>query len=170
MRVTLVAAVAQNGVIGRDGDLPWRLPDDLAHFKRITLDHPIVMGRRTWESLPGVLPRRTHIVISRQVSYDAPGAEVAESLDDALKRAATRDSETFVIGGADVFAAALPRADRLVITHVDADVEGEVRFPPVDWSGWRAVEEVRHPADERHAHAFRIVIYERAPTASETLE
>lgn len=169
MRVTLVAAIAQNGVIGRAGDLPWRLPDDLAHFKRITLDHPIVMGRKTWESLPGVLPRRAHIVITRQLDYGAPGADVVHDVETALREAGKRDPNVFVIGGADVFAATLPRADRLVITHVEAEVEGETRFPPVDWSAWRAVEEAHHPADERHAHAFRIVTYERAPTASATL-
>lgn len=162
MRVTLVAAVAQNGVIGRGGDLPWRLPEDLKQFKRLTLDHPIVMGRKTWESLPSLLPRRSHIVLSRRAAYDAPGAEVAHDLDEALARAAQHDAEVFVIGGAAIFAGALPRADRLVITHVDAEVEGDTYFPSVDWSGWRAVEEHAHPADARHAYPFRVVTYERA--------
>lgn len=163
MRVTLIAAVASNGVIGRRGDLPWHLPDDLKHFKRHTLDHPMIMGRRTWESLPGLLPRRPHIVVTRREGYDAEGAEVAHDLDEALARAAQHDPrEVFVIGGAELFALALPRADRLVITHVEADVEGDVRFPAVDWSKWRALDEAAHEADERHAHPFRVVTYERA--------
>lgn len=163
MRVTLIAAVADNGVIGREGDLPWHLPDDLKQFKRHTLDHPIVMGRKTWESLPGLLPRRPHIVVTRRERYDAEGAEVAHDLDEALARAARRDEhEVFVIGGAELFALALPQADRLVITHVEAEVEGDVVFPPVDWSAWRAVDEAAHQADARHAYPFRVVTYERA--------
>lgn len=167
MRVSLIAAVARNGVIGRAGKLPWRLPDDLKHFKRVTLGHPIVMGRKTWESLPGPLPRRPHIVVTRQKSYEASGTEVVHDLDEALALAARHDpDEVFVIGGGELYRAALPRADRLLITHVEADIEGDAFFPEVDWSAWRPVEEHTHPADARHAYPFRIATYERAPTAS----
>jgi dihydrofolate reductase len=133
-RVVLVAAVAQNGVIGRDGGLPWRLRADLAHFKRRTVGRPILMGRRTWESLPGLLPRRRHVVLSTDAHYAAPGATVAGSLDAALA-AVGEAPEVCVIGGAAVYAAELPRADELVITHVDADVPGDTYLPPVDQIG-----------------------------------
>ncbi len=161
MRVGLIAAVAENGVIGRAGDLPWRLPDDLKQFKARTLGKPMIMGRKTFESLPKLLPGRTHIVVTRDPSDRAEGAVVAHGLDAALARAEREADEAFVIGGADLFRAALPRADFMVITHVAASVEGDTVFPEVDWSAWRAVEETAHVADARHPHAFRVVVYER---------
>lgn len=162
MRLALIAAVAENGVIGRGGDLPWRLPDDLKQFKARTLGRPVIMGRKTWESLRGPLPGRLNVVVTRQPGYAAEGAVVAASFEDAIARAERESDEAFVIGGADLYAAALPRADQLVITHVEADVEGDTRFPEVDWSSWRLVSEEAHPQDERHAHAFRVAVYERA--------
>lgn len=160
MELTLIAAVARNGVIGRDGDLPWRLRADMKQFKRRTVGHPILMGRKTWESLPKrPLPKRVNVVLTRQPHYEAEGAVVARSIEDAL--AAIDADEAFVIGGESVYAAALPHAARLVVTHVDADVEGDARFCEVDWSAWRAVERARHDADERNDHAFEVVVYER---------
>ncbi len=163
MRIALIAAVARNGVIGREGTLPWRLPDDLKQFKARTLGRPVVMGRKTWESLKKPLAGRLNLVLTRQRGYVAPGAEVAGSFDEAIARAEREGAgEAWVIGGADLYEVALARADRLVITHVDAEVEGDARFPEVDWSRWRVVEEEAHPADERHAYAFTVRVYERA--------
>jgi dihydrofolate reductase len=158
-RIAIVAAVARNGVIGRGNALPWRLPDDLQHFKRLTLGHPIVMGRRTWESLPGILPGRRHIVVTRDLHYDAPGAEIAHSLDQAV--AAAGGDEVLVVGGAELYAQALPLAQRLYLTLVDADVEGDARFPPLDPGEWREVAREAYPADDRHAYPFSFVTLER---------
>lgn len=162
MRVALIAAVAENGVIGRAGDLPWRLPADLKQFKARTLGHPVVMGRKTWESLRAPLAGRLNLVVTRNARYAAEGAEVVSSLEQAIARAEEVDGEVWIIGGADLYAAALPLADQLVITHVQAEVEGDARFPEVDWSAWRLVEEEAHAADAKHAHAFRVAVYERA--------
>jgi dihydrofolate reductase len=159
-RIAVVAAVARNRVIGRGNRLPWHLPDDLRHFKRLTLGRPIVMGRRTWESLPGLLPDRTHIVVTRDRAYRAPGAQVVHSLDAAL--AAAGGEEVFVVGGAELYALALPRAARLYLTLVDAEVEGDVLFPPIDPAQWREVVREPHAADERHAYPFAFVTVERA--------
>lgn len=162
MRIGLVAAVARNGVIGREGELPWRLPDDLAHFKKITLGKPIVMGRRTYESIGRPLPGRLNLVLSRSVEA-IPGCTVVRSVDEALAAARGAD-ELWVIGGEAVYAAFLPRADVLELTEVDALVEGDARFPDHDRAAWREVGSSDHPADARHAHPFRIVRYERAGT------
>jgi dihydrofolate reductase len=163
-RVAIIAALARNRVIGRGNRLPWHLPDDLRHFKRLTLGHPIVMGRRTWESLPGLLPDRTHFVVTRDPGYRAAGAVVVHSLDAAL--AAAGGDEAFVVGGAELYALALPRAARLYLTLVDAEVEGDVFFPPVDPAQWREVAREPHAADERHAYPFAFVTMERAVSLS----
>jgi dihydrofolate reductase len=139
MRVTLLAAVARNGVIGVDGGLPWHLPDELALFKQLTLGHVLVMGRRTFESVGRPLPGRTTVVVTRQPSWEAEGVLRAGSVDEALALAAGIDDEVFVAGGAQVYADALPRADRLALTFVDAEPEGDTSFPSVDWSQWREV-------------------------------
>jgi dihydrofolate reductase len=159
--LSIIAAVSENNVIGRDGGLPWRLSADLARFKRLTMGHAIIMGRRTWESIGRPLPGRTSIVISRQSNWRTEGASVAGSLDAALEVARQSDvdqSEVFVIGGAAVYALALPRAERLYLTRVHADVEGDVEFPAVDWNAWQLCEESHHAADERNdfAHTFQV--------------
>lgn len=158
--LVLIAAMASNRVIGRDNALPWRLPADLAHFKQLTLDKPIIMGRRTWESLPGLLPRRRHVVISRDPHYRAEGCELVCSPAAAL--AAVADSpEAMVVGGAQVYTALLPEATGLALTLVHADVDGDVCFPEIDPARWREVERVHRPADERNAHAMDFVRFER---------
>lgn len=163
MKVTLIAAVARNGVIGRDGALPWRLPADLAQFKRRTLGHPVIMGRKTWESLPRrPLADRLNVVLTRSRGYAAEGAVVVLDLAAAIAAArASGAAEAFVIGGESIYAAALPIADELVITHVDATVEGDAAFPPIDAAAWRVVSREAHAADERHPHAFELVVYAR---------
>ncbi|MEC7522506.1 MAG: dihydrofolate reductase [Myxococcota bacterium] len=159
MTLSLVVAVAESGVIGRDGDLPWRLPDDLKHFRRATLGKTVIMGRKTWESLPsGPLKKRLNVVVTRQRGYAAEGALVVSSLREAL---AAEGDEKVIIGGASLYEEALPLVDTLHVTHVEADVEGDTFFPDVDWSGWEAVDETRHEADARHAHPFRVVTYRR---------
>ena len=139
MTVTIVAAVARNGVIGVDGRLPWRLPDDLRRFKELTLGHVLVMGRKTYESIGHPLPGRTTIVVTRNPSWDSGAADVrvAGSVSDAIKAAASLEREVFLVGGAQVYAEALPLADRLELTWVDAEPEGDTTFPEVDWSTWR---------------------------------
>jgi len=136
MTLALVAAVGANGVIGRDGGLPWHLPEDLAHFKRLTLGHVLVMGRRTYESIGRSLPGRTTVVVTRDETWAAAGVTVAHSIEQALEIAAGIDGSVFVVGGADVFRETLPSADRLHLTHVDASPDGDTVFPDVDWSQW----------------------------------
>lgn len=158
-RIAVVAALARNRVIGRGNRLPWHLPDDLRHFKRLTSGRAIVMGRRTWESLPGLLPDRAHVVVTRDPAYRAQGAQVVHSLDAAL--AAAGGEEVFVVGGAELYALALPRAVRLHLTLVDAEVEGDAFFPEIDPAQWREVAREPHAADERHAYPFAFVTLER---------
>lgn len=155
MQLSLIAAVARNGVIGRDGALPWRLPADLARFKRLTSGHTIVMGRKTWESIGRPLPKRTNVILSSRL--EAPsGTWVVPSLEDAIARArAAGETNLFVIGGARVYAEALPAADVLELTRVDAEVEGDVLFPDYDRRSFECVRFETHPADDTHAHAFR---------------
>ena len=158
MTVTLLAAVARNGVIGVDGGLPWHLPDELALFKELTLGHVLVMGRRTYESVGRPLPGRTTVVVTRQPDWDAgvEGIVRAGGVEEALARAAEIDDEVFVVGGAQVYAEALPFADRLALTFVDAEPEGDTLFPEVDWSAWREV-------GRRDGSGWTHVTYERAP-------
>lgn len=161
-RVTLLAALAENRVIGRDGGLPWRLPDDLKRFKRLTMGHPIVMGRRTWDEVGHPLPGRRSIVLSRDPDLQLDGAEVASTLEEALGLCRDAD-EVFVIGGGEIYSLALPRADRLELTIVHARPEGDTLFPEVDLGGWRLVAEEDHPVNERHEHPFTFRTYERRP-------
>lgn len=163
-RLSVVVARDRNGVIGRDGDLPWHLPDDLKRFRAITMGKPIVMGRRTHESIGRPLPGRRNVVLSRRRGYEAAGCEVFPSLDAAL--AALDEPEIMVVGGAALYAEALPRAGRLYLTEVDAEVEGDVRFPVLDERDWQTVGDEAHAADERHAHAFRFRVLERVSPPS----
>ena len=158
--ITLVAALARNRVIGRDNHLPWHLPADLAHFKHLTLDKPIVMGRRTWESLPGLLPRRTHIVVSRDRSYRAPGAFVVDSPEAALA-AAGAVPEVMVVGGAALYASLLPSARRMELTLLEAEIEGDAWFPEWDPEQWREVWRARRAWDARNAYDLTFLRLER---------
>ncbi len=150
--ITLVVARADNGVFGAAGTLPWRLPDDLKRFKQITLGKPCIMGRKTWDSLPKKpLPGRTNIVLTRRIGFAAEGAVVARSLDEALALAqAENPPEIMVIGGADVFAAALPRAARIHLTEVHATPDGDVQLPPFDPQHWHEVS--RESAGPTHSY------------------
>jgi dihydrofolate reductase len=161
----LVAAIAENGVIGLDNRLPWHLPADLAHFKQLTLDKTILMGRRTWESLPGLLPRRRHIVLSRDPSFRPEGCLIADSLDAAIE-AAGPVPELMIVGGAALYAEALPRAGCLYLTLVHARIEGDTRFPTWDAGDWREVSRVERPADARNAFAMTFLELRRVAHGS----
>ena len=159
--LTLIAAVSENGVIGRGGRVPWHLSDDLRRFKRVTGGHTVIMGRRTFESIgEEPLPGRRNIVVTRQADYSPRGVIVAHSLGHALEEAGS-DESVFVVGGGEIYREALPHADRLDLTIVHAEVEGDAFFPEFDESGWRLVSDERHEADGRNEfpHSFRV--YER---------
>jgi dihydrofolate reductase len=161
--ITLVVAAADNGVIGRDNALPWHLPEDLKRFKRLTLGKPIVMGRKTFESIGKPLPGRTNIVLSRDPNYQREGVVVAHDVDGALAAAAgapVAGPEVMVIGGADVFRLFLPRAGRVELTRVHADVAGNVLWPQLE-APWRRVAAERHAADARHAHDMTFETWEK---------
>ena len=159
-RITVVVARAQNGVIGRDGKLPWHLPADLKRFKTLTMGSVMVMGRRTFDSLPGLLPGRRHVVLTRDRSWQAEGAEVAHSVDEALRRAGTE--RVSVIGGAEIFELFVPLADRIELTEVLDDVPGDTSMQdPRDSGTWREASSEDHSA-EGHRPAFRFVTLERA--------
>lgn len=136
-RVVLVAAVADNGVIGAGAEIPWHLPEDLAHFRRTTEGNVVVMGRRTYDSIGRPLPRRTNIVVTRQEGWDAEGVLVASSFDEALELAGEHPGDVMVVGGAEVYALAMPHADLQVLTEVHLSPEGDVHYPAFDRTGWR---------------------------------
>lgn len=167
IRLAMMAAKASNNVIGRDNKLPWYLPNDLKYFKQVTLGKPIVMGRNTWESLKRPLPGRTNIVISRQADYVAEGAKVVSTLDEALELAGhvahiDGQDELVVIGGAQIYALALPRAERLYLTEVHADVPGDTYFPAVDAAQWREIGRDDFQAEGPNPYDYSFVVYERA--------
>ena len=165
MKVSLVAAVARGGVIGQGNAIPWRIPEDLAHFRALTIGHPVVMGRRTWDSLPGrfrPLPGRRNVVVTRNPDWQADGAERAASLEDAL-RLLIGAVQVFVIGGAELYAAALPRADALVLTEIDLDVDGDVLFPRWDRGAFEEVAREPHVSEDGTVLAFVTYARRRAP-------
>jgi dihydrofolate reductase len=165
VKVSLVAAVARGGVIGRDGGIPWRLPEDLAHFRELTMGHPVVMGRRTWESLPDQfrpLPGRGNVVVTRNPDWSGHGADRATSVEDAL-RLLEAEPEAFVIGGGKIYAAALPYADELHLTEIDAEVEGDTTFPTWDPGEFEETSRENHVSSDGTPFAF--VTYRRSQTA-----
>jgi dihydrofolate reductase len=173
MKISLIAAVARNGVIGRDGTLPWRLPRDLRWFREKTSGHHLVVGRRTWETLSGALPHRTMVVVTRDRGYQADGAVVAHSLDEALDVAREAgDDEVFIGGGAEIYRQALPHADRFYLTEVGEDFDGDTRFPDWDPGRWRVDFEEEGLVDEvnRHPHRFRVLVPREANLTRESDE
>jgi dihydrofolate reductase len=163
--IALIAAVADNGVIGQGNALPWHLPADLAHFKRLTLDKPILMGRRTWESLPGLLPRRRHIVLTRDPLYRADGCTLVGSVEAAIA-AAGDVPELCVVGGADLYAQTLPLAARLYLTRVHVQPDGDTRFPQWDPREWQELARTEHPADAKNPIAMTFLTLVRAGRSS----
>ena len=151
MSITLIVAAAENHVIGREGGLPWHLPLDLRFFKETTMGHALIMGRRTWESFNGSLPGRRTIVLSRNDDLLLEGAEVANSLDSALEMAG--EGDVFIAGGGEIYSMALPLADRILMTRVHAEVEGDATFPEIDADDWSMTESNRHESDDENCHA-----------------
>jgi len=172
MHIAIHVAIAENGVIGRDGGLPWRLSTDLKRFKADTMGKPVIMGRKTYEGIGKPLPGRLNIVVTRDRGWRAEGVEVAHSLDDAVRLAQVRArcmagvDEVCIIGGGQIYGQALPLADRLHVTHVLAAVAGDAHFPPIDPAVWRLVRSQDVPAGEKDSHATRHSIYERRSGAS----
>jgi dihydrofolate reductase len=166
LQIALIAAVANNGVVGRDNQLPWHLPGDLPYFRRITMGKPVVMGRKTWDSIGRPLPGRTNIVISRQPDLELEGARVVDTVEAALALAeavAEIDgvTELMVIGGAQIYALALPLAQRLYLTEVHAEVTGDARFPDWERSQWLEISRDRHSARDSNPYDYSFVVYER---------
>lgn len=169
--IALVVAMAENGAIGRGGDLPWRLHSDMRYFRKITMGKPIIMGRLTFMSLPRVLDGRLNIVLTRNAAFEAPGAVMAYSLEEGLdvaRRAAKRSGagEIMVIGGEDVFRAVLPQARRIYLTEVHATPHADTWFPPLDRGEWREVSREHHAAGPKDEYPFSFVVLERAPRTS----
>jgi dihydrofolate reductase len=158
--ITIIVAVADNGVIGRDNALPWHLPEDLKRFKRLTMGKPIVMGRKTFESIGKPLPGRLNLVLTRDTNYQREGVTVVHDVDAALA-AAVGAGEVMVIGGADLFRSFLPRSMRVHLTRVHGDVAGDIRWPPLDETRWHRTAAEDFPADERHAYATTFELWEK---------
>ena len=161
MLLSLIVAVAENGVIGREGGLPWHLSADLKNFKKITMGHSIIMGRKTFESIGRPLPGRQSIVITRDSELTFDGCEVCTSLAEAVAIAQRHSDQAFIIGGCQIYELALPRVDRLYWTQVFAHVDGDVSFPEIDWDGWKLTAEEHGTADERNDHDYSLREYQR---------
>lgn len=166
MRIAMIAGVARNGVIGSDQDIPWRIPSDFGWFKRATLGKPIVMGRKQFETVGKPLPGRTNIVITRQQGYQPDGVEVVHSIEAALERAAEVAradgvDEIMIIGGGELYAQLMGRADRLYISHIDLEPVGDVRFPTISADEWAVVDEPSVDASPKDQATYRVKVYER---------
>ena len=164
--VALVVAMAENGVIGNGNRLPWHLPADLRHFKSVTMGKPMLMGRKTFQSIGRALPGRRSLVLTRDRSFSAEGVEPVHAVEEALRVAGDAE-ELMVIGGADVYRAVLPLARRIYLTRVHAAVPGDTRFPSIDWNEWRCLSHSRHAADERNAYDMSFMLLEPVSAASE---
>ena len=161
MIISLIAAASENNVIGNHGTLPWSLPDDLKHFRTVTEGHPVIMGRKTFASIGKPLPNRKNIVITRG-TMTMPGCDIVHSLEEALDLArAANAAEVFVMGGGEIYAQALPIADRVYLTRVHATIEGDAFFPELDPQEWEETEQHEHAQDEKHAYACTFTLYER---------
>ncbi|MEO9869122.1 dihydrofolate reductase [Ekhidna sp.] len=165
MIVSMIAAMGSNRTIGRDNDIPWHLPDDFKYFKNTTKGHHVIMGRKNWESLSHTfqpLPGRPNIVVTRQSNYKADGAEVISSVDKGLEIARkNNESEVFIIGGGEIYRIGLAMVDRIYLTEINGDFDGEVTFPEFDKSIWEEESRVHHHADDRHKYSFDFVVYSK---------
>lgn len=165
MIVSLIAAVSQNMVIGKNNDLPWHLPDDMKYFMQTTKTHHVIMGRKNYESIPEKfrpLPNRTNIVVTRQKDFKAPGCIVVNSIEQALTVADSNgEEEAFIIGGAEIYKLGMKYTERMYLTEIQAEIEGDTYFPEFKRQEWRAILRLLHPQDERHKYPFDIVVYDR---------
>lgn len=165
MKISMIAAMGQNRVIGKDNDIPWHLPDDFQYFKKMTEEHYVLMGRKNYESLPPKfkpLPNRPNVVITRNKNYDAPGTTVVNSLEAALEVAkSNNEPEVFIIGGGEIYKLGLEYADTIYLTEINGEFEGDTIFPHFDQKEWAEVSREHHGTDERHLFSFDFVIYEK---------
>ncbi|MFZ1808726.1 MAG: dihydrofolate reductase [Cyclobacteriaceae bacterium] len=165
MTISLIAALAQNRVIGKENDLPWRLPDDMKYFMQTTSGHHVLMGRKNYDSLPDKfkpLPNRTNIVVTRQSNFEAVGCTIVSSIEQGIEIASkNKEEELFVIGGAQIYKQSLERADYLYLTEINAEIEGDTFFPEIDPAKWSEVSRKPHAIDEKHRYSFDFVIYKR---------
>jgi len=159
-KLSIIAAMDKNRVLGLKNDIPWHIPHDLKRFKKITSGHTVIMGRKTFESLPGPLPKRRNVIITSRKDYTAPGIEVVKSIEDSI-RTADKNQENFVVGGANIYEQFLPFADKLYMTHIDAEFEGDTYFPEIDYSKWKLVEEEHHVTDDEKKIPFSYKTYVR---------
>lgn len=158
--ITIIAAAGENNALGKDNDLVWHLPDDFRRFKLLTSGHTIIMGRKTFESFPGLLPDRTHIIITRKKDYAPEGCIVVHSLDDAL-REAKDDPQPFIIGGGEIYSLAMPLTEKIELTRVHQHFDADTFFPEIDAAEWECIASVYHPKDEKHRHDFTYLTYVR---------
>lgn len=165
MIISLIAALTENRVIGKDNDLPWHLPDDMKYFMQTTSGHHVIMGRKNYESIPAKfrpLPNRTNIVVTRQNDYHAPGCSVVNSISQGIDMAIeNHEPEVFIIGGAEIYTQSLAMANRLYLTEIKTSLEGHAFFPTFDAHAWQEVSRKHHPMDEKHIYAFDFVVYEK---------
>ncbi len=158
--ITMIAAAAENNALGKDNELVWHLPDDFKRFKRLTTDHYIIMGRKTFESFPKLLPNRTHVVITRKEDYQPKDVIVVHSLEEALK-VSKLDPQPFIIGGGEIYKLGMKYADRIELTRVHNNFKADTYFPEINEDEWKLVKEQAHPQDEKHKHAFTYLTYDR---------
>lgn len=165
MKISMIAAMGANRVIGKDNDIPWHLPDDFQYFKKTTEGHYVLMGRKNFESLPKKfkpLPNRPNVVITRSNTYEATGAHVVNSLEDALDEARqNKEAEAFIIGGGQIYKLGLDYCERIYLTEIHGSMDGDTYFPEFDKSQWQETSRIHHAADERHKFAFDFVIYDK---------
>ncbi|HKJ47900.1 MAG TPA: dihydrofolate reductase [Christiangramia sp.] len=158
--ITIIAAAAENNALGKDNDLVWHLPDDFKRFKRLTSGHYIIMGRKTFESFPRLLPNRTHVIITRKEDYKPDDTIVVNSLEEALK-VSKIDDQPFIIGGGEIYKMGMEAADRIELTRVHGEFEADTYFPEIDEDQWKVVKEQFHEKDDKHDHSFTYLTYER---------
>lgn len=165
MTISLIAALSQNRAIGKNNDLPWHLPDDMKYFMRTTKGHYVIMGRKNYQSIPEKfrpLPNRTNIVVTRQLNFNAPGCQVVNSIEQALNMAkSSNEKEVFIIGGAEIYSQGFAMANKLYLTEIQATIEGDTYFPKFDKNQWKETSRTHHSTDDRHAHSFDFVVYEK---------
>ena len=158
--ITMIAAAAENNALGKDNDLVWHLPDDFKRFKKLTSGHHIIMGRKTFESFPKLLPDRTHVIITRKKDYSPENTIVVHSMEEALK-VSKLDDEAFIIGGGEIYKMGMEHADRIELTRVHGEFEADTHFPEIDESEWEIVKDQFHDKDEKHDYSFTYLTYER---------
>jgi dihydrofolate reductase len=162
MIISTIVAVAKNNVIGKDNDIPWYLPADLKYFKKITTGHHIVMGRKCYESIGRPLPKRTNVVVTRNPFFMATGCLITHNVAEAVQLAeANGEDEVFIIGGGQIYEIALPHVDRIYLTEVDLEVDGDIFFPEIDPQNWNLIKETKHEADEKNEYNYTFKVLER---------